>query len=77
MVIDLPKEGFNMNAPDLKHIATLLLPLLLLLLLGSQSASAASTATGPTALALAAVIAPHSPILGQQEKHVIAGLFDG
>jgi hypothetical protein len=73
-VIDLSKEGFNMNAPALKHIATLLLPLLLL---GSQSASAASTATGPTALALAAVIAPHSPILSQQEKHVIAGLFDG
>ena len=74
IVIDLSKEGFNMNAPDLKHIGTLLLPLLLL---GSQSASAASTATGPTALALAAVIAPHSPLLNQQEKHVIAGLFDG
>src|ERR1700751_5736821 len=75
IVIDLSKEGFNMNAPDLKHIATLLVPLLLLL--GSQSASAASTATGPTALALAAVIAPHSPILSQQKKHVIARLFDG
>jgi hypothetical protein len=72
-MIDLFNGGSNMNAPSLKHTATLLFPLLL----ASQSASAATTATGPSALALAAVVAPHSPLLSQQQKRVIARLFDG
>jgi hypothetical protein len=46
------------------------------LLLVSQSVWAAST-TGHSALALAAVVAPHSPALSQQDKAVMAALFDG
>jgi hypothetical protein len=44
-----------------------------------QSAEAATpkNVTGPTALALAAVIAQHSPLLSAYEKKVIAGLFNG
>ncbi len=45
---------------------------------GQSAASAAPvTLTGPTALAVAAVIAPYSPLLNPGEKKVIAGLFDG
>jgi hypothetical protein len=45
---------------------------------GHSAASAApATASGPTALAVAAVIAPNSPILNPGERKVIAGLFDG
>jgi hypothetical protein len=50
----------------------------LLTTLGHSAASAApATASGPTALAVAAVIAPSSPILNPGERKVIAGLFDG
>ena len=45
---------------------------------GHSAVSAAPmTATGPMALAVAAVIAQHSPILNPGERKVIAGLFDG
>ena len=33
--------------------------------------------TGSTALALAAVLAPHSPLLSAEEKRMVASLFDG
>ena len=43
-----------------------------------QSASAApATVSGPTALAVAAVVAQYSPVLNPGERKVIAGLFDG
>lgn len=45
--------------------------------LGLSAASAATTLTGPTALAVAAVLAPYSTLLSAGEKKVIAGLFDG
>lgn len=46
--------------------------------LGQSAASAApATASGPMALAVAAVVAQHSPLLGAHERRVIAGLFDG
>jgi hypothetical protein len=48
-----------------------------LLMAGQHGAAAASaTATGPTALALAAVVAEHAPLIRYQRR-VIARLFDG
>ncbi len=45
---------------------------------GPSAASAApATAAGPTALAVAAVLAQYSPVLNPGERKVIAGLFDG
>jgi hypothetical protein len=45
---------------------------------GSSAASAAPvTVTGSTALAVAAVVAPYSPLLNPGERKVIALLFDG
>jgi hypothetical protein len=61
-----------MKAPDPRRSALLLFPLLL----ATQSAWAA-TAAGPGALALASVVAAHSPLLTQQEKRVMARLFNG
>ena len=47
-------------------------------IVGQQAAVAAPvTATGPTALALAAVIAQHSPLVRAFDKRVIARLFGG
>lgn len=45
----------------------------------SQSAASAApaTASGPTALAVAAVVAQHSPLLSAYERKLIASLFDG
>jgi hypothetical protein len=46
--------------------------------LGQWPASAAPvTLTGPTAVAVAAVVAQYSPMLNPGERKVIAGLFDG
>ena len=56
-------------------IAAVVLPLAAF---GPSAASAApATLTGPTALAVAAVIAQYSPVLNPGERKVIAGLFDG
>jgi hypothetical protein len=50
----------------------------LLAAFGPSAASAApATVTGPTALAVAAVVAQYSPVLNPGERKVIAGLFDG
>jgi hypothetical protein len=52
--------------------------LVLAALPGPSAASAAPAAlTGPTALAVAAVVAQYSPLLNPGERKVIAGLFDG
>ena len=50
----------------------------LLAAFGPSAASAApATVTGPTALAVAAVVAQCSPLLNPGERKVIAGLFEG
>ncbi len=49
--------------------------LLFTLLLTSLNASAATT--GSNALALAALVGPHSPVVGRHDKRVLARLFDG
>jgi hypothetical protein len=50
----------------------------LLAAFGPSAVSAAPAAiTGPTALAVAAVVAQYSPVLNPGERKVIAGLFDG
>jgi hypothetical protein len=55
-----------------------LVVLTLFLLLGHEAALAApATATGPAALALASVVAEHSPLLGYYDRKVMARLFDG
>jgi hypothetical protein len=47
-------------------------------IVGQQAAVAAPvTATGPTALALAAVIAQHSPVVRAFDRRIIARLFSG
>jgi hypothetical protein len=52
--------------------------LFLLATLGPSAASAAPiSVTGSAALAVAAVVAQHSPLLSADEKKLIAGLFDG
>ena len=52
--------------------------LVLVAMLGPSAASAApATLTGPTALAVAAVVAQYSSLLNPGERKVIAGLFDG
>ena len=61
-----------MKAPDPRRAAILLVPLLL----ASQSASAA-TAAGSGALALASLVAAHSPLLSRHERRVMARLFGG
>ena len=43
----------------------------------SAASAAPATLTGPTALAMAAVVAPYSPLLNPGERKVIALLFDG
>ena len=48
-----------------------------LLLLGTTVGAAAATASGPNALALAALVAGHSPALTASQKHQMAWLFDG
>jgi hypothetical protein len=49
----------------------------LLAAFGPSASAAPATVTGPTALAVAAVVAQYSPILNPGERKVIAGLFDG
>ena len=51
-------------------------PLAILLLLANQPAWGA-TAAGGSALALAALVAEHSPLLNHHEKRVMARMFDG
>ena len=55
----------------------LIIPALALTILQNTASAAPGTATGPTALALAAVIAQHSPAVPAFDKRVIARLFRG
>ena len=45
--------------------------------LAMMAQSASADTSGPRALALAALVATHSPLLSGQDKHAIARLFDG
>jgi hypothetical protein len=53
------------------------LVLLVLVLAADPAAAASMTVNGPGALALAAVIAPRSRMLGAQDRAVLARLFGG
>src|SRR5258706_15523477 len=55
----------------------LIIPTLALPVVKTTAFAAPGTATGPTALALAAVIAQHSPAVRTFDKRVIARLFRG
>jgi hypothetical protein len=55
----------------------LIIPALALTVVQSSAFAAAGTASGPNALALAAVIAQHSPAVPAFDKRVIARLFRG
>ncbi|CAN5501959.1 hypothetical protein BH11PSE4_BH11PSE4_25980 [soil metagenome] len=60
-----------------RRIARTLTLLLLATLAPSALLATPATVSGPAALALAAVIAPHSPLLNVQKKKMIANLFEG
>jgi hypothetical protein len=47
------------------------------LLIAGTTAASAATISGSPALALAAVVAAHSPILSPAEKKTVAAIFDG
>jgi hypothetical protein len=53
------------------------LALCLTLIATSAASAAAATASGPVALALAAVVAQHSPLLAAYDKQTMARLFAG
>src|SRR5258707_12118036 len=55
----------------------LIIPALALTVVQNTAFAAPGTATGPTALALAAVIVQHSPAVRAFDKRVIARLFRG
>jgi hypothetical protein len=62
----------------LKTSTALFLFTTLVTAIGQSAALAApATATGPTAVAVAAVVAQYSPLLSAHEKRLIAGIFDG
>ncbi len=67
-----------MTNPILKSSAAVVFLATLVATFGQSAASEApASASGPTALAVAAVIAQYSPLLSAYEKRTIAGLFDG
>jgi hypothetical protein len=59
------------------HMRKLIISALALTLMQNTALAAQGTAIGPTALALAAVIAQHSPTLRAFDKRVIVRLFRG
>ena len=71
---DAYSEEFQTEGAEMKK---LILPTLTLIILQNSAFAAPGTATGPTALALAAVIAQHSPAVRAFDRRVIARLFRG
>src|SRR5215475_13698951 len=67
-------EGFRTEAAQMKK---LIIPAFVLTVVQSTALAAPATASGPSALALAAVIAQHSPAVRAFDKRVIARLFRG
>ena len=69
-----PRDFFDREAAQMKRFILLAV----FTIIGQQLAVAAPvTATGPAALALAAVIAPYSPLLRPFDRRIIARLFGG
>jgi hypothetical protein len=68
------REESKTEAAQMKK---LIIPALAFTIVQNAAFAAPSSATGPTALALAAVIAPHSPSVRAFDKRVIARLFRG
>jgi hypothetical protein len=60
------------EASDLRRLVFVAFPLLL-----AQQVASAATAVGDHAMALAALVAENSPLLGPNEKMVMARLIDG
>lgn len=75
-----PTSGGSKNGPQNSsrmvklNLSFLVVPLLLL---GTTVGANAATASGPNALALAALVADHSPALTVAQKHQMAWLLDG
>ena len=68
----------NAQSKPARRLMVLALSAALAQAVAVMAASAASlTASGSAALALAGVVAPHSPQLGSHDKHVVARLFGG
>jgi hypothetical protein len=65
-----------MSALHLKPVAAVALAATLIELAGTHGA-AAQNVSGPMALALAAVVAQHSPLVDAANKRIIASLFAG
>jgi hypothetical protein len=65
-----------MSTPHLKPVAAVALAATLIEFAGTHSA-AAQNVSGPMALALAAVVAQHSPLVDAANKRIIASLFAG
>ena len=69
-------EGFRTEAAEMKKlIIPALIAALALTLMQTTASAAPGSASGPSALALAAVIAQHSPAVRASDKRVIALLF--
>ena len=68
--------GGDQTVMQIRKIVTAAVFLFVGLGLISQSFAAGSTASGPAGLALAAVVAEHSPVLSGKERRVIARLFN-
>jgi hypothetical protein len=67
-----------MESSLMKTTMVIVLSLLLGQAVAPSTASATpATVTGPAALALAAVVLQHSPLLSAYERRVVARLFDG
>jgi hypothetical protein len=73
---DRPAQGMEAS-PMKKLIIPALVPALALAVVQSVASAAPGTASGPSGLALAAVIAQHSPAVRAFDKRVIARLFRG
>jgi hypothetical protein len=70
----IQRRGHPTEAAQMKK---LIIPALALTVVQNSAFAAAGTASGPNALALAAVIAQHSPAVRAFDKRVIARLFRG
>lgn len=69
---DHPTRRATVEESDLRRMFFIALPLLL-----AQQGASAATAIGDNAVALAALVAENSPLLGPNEKLVMARLIDG
>src|SRR5262249_54034303 len=70
-------EAAEMKTPIIPALIAASIAALALTVVQSTASAAPGTASGPSALALAAVIAQHSPAVRASDKRVIARLFRG